>query len=108
MNNIENEFEFKSFMEKFGPKDSDSRKSYLSRLNFISKTGFKIDNQEVITTFGTPKVETETSPTPAITPIVENVTPQNSERNSSIITDEVGNQIVELNKTAKNSAKSIK
>ncbi len=68
------------------------------------KTGFKIDNQEVINTFGTPKVETETSPTPAITPIVENVTPQNSERNSSIITNEIGDKLVEINKTTKNSS----
>lgn len=43
MNHIENEFEFKSFMERFGPKDFESRRSYISRLNFISKTGFKID-----------------------------------------------------------------
>lgn len=39
---IENEMDFRAYMEEFGPKGKASRSNYISWLNFISDVGFNI------------------------------------------------------------------
>lgn len=53
MSYIENENEFRIFMEEFGPNGKSSRSNYVSWLNFISEQGFEINtkiksNEEII------------------------------------------------------------
>lgn len=53
MSYIENENEFRLFMEEFGPRGKSSRSNYISWLNFISDQGFEISiniksNKEII------------------------------------------------------------